>query len=160
MSDLPVPCANCGRPVRPSQAIWTRQDDDAEPCCCKECYQQHEDEGCPMEHGGYRDNPKLLAAHAAEVERLTGERDNNRLAGIRATKRAYKAMMWWRDKAKRYRQERDTARARDCYIRLRRDAVVEALKKCLAKGSRWHPCDPVVVEARAALAKIEGGQHA
>lgn len=75
MSDLPVPCANCGRPVRPSKAIWTRQDDDAEPCCCKECYQQHEDEGCPMEHGGYRDNPKLLASHAAEVARLTEDND-------------------------------------------------------------------------------------
>lgn len=26
-----------------------------------------------------------------------------------------------------------------------------ALMACLEKGARWHPCDPVVVKARAAL---------
>ncbi len=26
-----------------------------------------------------------------------------------------------------------------------------ALRDCLEKGSRWHPCDPVVVQARALL---------
>lgn len=29
--------------------------------------------------------------------------------------------------------------------------LVEALEACLAKGSRWHTCDPVVQQARAAL---------
>ena len=27
----------------------------------------------------------------------------------------------------------------------------EALIACLKKGKRWHPCDPVVVKANAAL---------
>ncbi len=34
--------------------------------------------------------------------------------------------------------------------------MYEALKACLEKGAKWHPCDPVVVNARAILAKIEG----
>ena len=29
--------------------------------------------------------------------------------------------------------------------------LFEALQACLQKGSRWHPCDPVVVQARAAI---------
>ena len=32
--------------------------------------------------------------------------------------------------------------------------LVDALKACLKKGSRWHPCDPVVVQARAALKAV------
>lgn len=36
--------------------------------------------------------------------------------------------------------------------------LLEALKACLDKGSRWHPCDPVVIAARAAIAKAEGQQ--
>ena len=31
------------------------------------------------------------------------------------------------------------------------DALEECLLECLNKGSRWHPCDPVVVKARALL---------
>jgi len=31
------------------------------------------------------------------------------------------------------------------------DALEECLRECLNKGSRWHPCDPVVVKARALL---------
>lgn len=80
MSDLPIPCANCGRPVKPSEGIWTRRDEDGEPCCCRECYDQHEDEGCPMEHGGYRDNPKLLAELSALEARCAGlERERDAL---------------------------------------------------------------------------------
>ena len=28
------------------------------------------------------------------------------------------------------------------------------IERLLEKGSRWHPCDPLVVEARALLARI------
>ena len=34
--------------------------------------------------------------------------------------------------------------------------LLEALKSCLTKGNRWHVCDPVVIQARAAIAKAEG----
>ena len=34
--------------------------------------------------------------------------------------------------------------------------LLEALTAVLKKGSRWHPCDPVVVAARAAIAKATG----
>ena len=37
-----------------------------------------------------------------------------------------------------------------------RDALLEALKACLEKGSRWHPCDPVVIQAKSAIAKAIG----
>lgn len=30
--------------------------------------------------------------------------------------------------------------------------LLEALEACLAKGSRWHTCDPIVTNARAAIA--------
>lgn len=33
--------------------------------------------------------------------------------------------------------------------------LVEALEACLAKGSRWHNCDPVVQQARAALSRAK-----
>lgn len=39
------------------------------------------------------------------------------------------------------------------------DAVKElrgAVEQCLKKGSRWHACDAVVVEARRALKNTEG----
>jgi len=36
----------------------------------------------------------------------------------------------------------------------REKILVDALKACLKKGSRWHPCDPVVVQARAALKAV------
>lgn len=35
-------------------------------------------------------------------------------------------------------------------------AMQGALRGCLEKGSRWHPCDPVVVAAREALRRAEG----
>lgn len=38
----------------------------------------------------------------------------------------------------------------------RRDELLMALKACLVKGVRWHPCDPVVIQARYAIAKAEG----
>lgn len=34
----------------------------------------------------------------------------------------------------------------------REKALTDALKACLVRGNRWHPCDPVVKKARAALA--------
>ena len=34
--------------------------------------------------------------------------------------------------------------------------LLKALKACLEKGSRWHPCDPVVIQAKSAIAKAEG----
>lgn len=34
--------------------------------------------------------------------------------------------------------------------------LLDALLSCLEKGSRWHPCDPVVIKARAAIAKAIG----
>lgn len=34
--------------------------------------------------------------------------------------------------------------------------LLEALLSCLEKGSRWHPCDPVVIKARAAITKAIG----
>lgn len=37
-----------------------------------------------------------------------------------------------------------------------RDELLQALKWCLEKGSRWHPCDPTVVAARSAIAKATG----
>lgn len=36
--------------------------------------------------------------------------------------------------------------------------LLEALQACIEKGNRWHPCDPVVVHARAAIAKATWGQ--
>ena len=30
--------------------------------------------------------------------------------------------------------------------------LLEALEACLAKGSRWHTCDPIVTNARTAIA--------
>ena len=41
-------------------------------------------------------------------------------------------------------------------MKFMRDELLEALKACLEKGSRWHPCDPVVIQARYAIAKAEG----
>jgi hypothetical protein len=35
------------------------------------------------------------------------------------------------------------------------DELVEALEACLAKGSRWHSCDPIVQQARAALSRAK-----
>lgn len=32
------------------------------------------------------------------------------------------------------------------------EKLAQALSACLIKGSRWHPCDPTVMQARAALA--------
>ena len=43
-------------------------------------------------------------------------------------------------------------------LRAQRDELLEALKACLAKGSRWHPCDPVVLQARAAINNAKGEQ--
>ncbi len=43
-------------------------------------------------------------------------------------------------------------------LREQRDELLEALKACLAKGSRWHPCDPVVLQARAAINNAKGEQ--
>jgi len=40
-----------------------------------------------------------------------------------------------------------------------RDELLQALKWCLEKGSRWHPCDPTVVAARSAIAKATGDQQ-
>lgn len=37
--------------------------------------------------------------------------------------------------------------------------LLKALKACLEKGKRWHPCDPVVEEALAAIAKATGAQY-
>ena len=34
--------------------------------------------------------------------------------------------------------------------------LMEALQACLKKGSKWHTCDPVVTQARAAIAKATG----
>ena len=34
--------------------------------------------------------------------------------------------------------------------------LLKALKACLVKGVRWHPCDPVVIQASSAIAKAEG----
>lgn len=33
--------------------------------------------------------------------------------------------------------------------------LLTSLKACLDKGSRWHPCDPVVAQARAVIARAE-----
>lgn len=33
--------------------------------------------------------------------------------------------------------------------------LLEALRECLKKGSKWHPCDPVVVQANAAIRAAE-----
>ena len=33
--------------------------------------------------------------------------------------------------------------------------LLEALKACLKKGTRWHPADPVVIGAISAIAKAE-----
>lgn len=41
----------------------------------------------------------------------------------------------------------DALDAKDARIR----ELEGALRDCLAKGSRWHSCDPVVVRARVAL---------
>jgi len=30
--------------------------------------------------------------------------------------------------------------------------LLEALEACLVKGSRWHTCDPIVTQARTAIA--------
>lgn len=38
----------------------------------------------------------------------------------------------------------------------RSDELLRALKACLVKGVRWHPCDPVVIQASYAIAKAEG----
>ena len=37
--------------------------------------------------------------------------------------------------------------------------LLAALKACLEKGSRWHPCDPIVQAARAAIANATGGRN-
>lgn len=34
--------------------------------------------------------------------------------------------------------------------------LLEAVRLCLKKGSRWHPCDPALKAAQAALAKATG----
>lgn len=34
--------------------------------------------------------------------------------------------------------------------------LLDALLSCLEKGSRWHPCDPVVIKARSVIAKAIG----
>lgn len=41
-------------------------------------------------------------------------------------------------------------------MKFMRDEQLEALKACLEKGSRWHPCDPVVIQAKSAIAKAIG----
>lgn len=41
-------------------------------------------------------------------------------------------------------------------VEQQRDELLQALKWCLEKGSRWHPCDPTVVAARSAIAKATG----
>lgn len=41
-------------------------------------------------------------------------------------------------------------------VTAQRDELLQALKWCLEKGSRWHPCDPTVVAARSAIAKAAG----
>lgn len=53
-----------------------------------------------------------------------------------------------------------TIQVQQCVIvdmRAQRDGLLEALKACLVKGNRWHPCDPVVTQASAAIAKVKGG---
>lgn len=34
--------------------------------------------------------------------------------------------------------------------------LLEALQECMQKGKRWHPCDPVVLKAQAAISKALG----
>lgn len=34
--------------------------------------------------------------------------------------------------------------------------LLEALQACLEKGKRWHPCDPIVLQANTAIAKATG----
>lgn len=36
-----------------------------------------------------------------------------------------------------------------------RAELLDALKKCLAKGSRWHACDSVVIQSKQAIANAE-----
>lgn len=49
--------------------------------------------------------------------------------------------------------------ARDIEVILRQRAeLIDALKACLEKGKRWHPCDPVVVKAQEAIKRAEGGK--
>jgi hypothetical protein len=49
----------------------------------------------------------------------------------------------------------DTARANARLIAAAPE-MATMIEQLLVKGSRWHPCDPLVVEARALLARING----
>lgn len=53
------------------------------------------------------ENDEFATIHVKEVSRHCEQEKVLRLAGIKSTKRAYKAMLFWRDRARRYRQERD-----------------------------------------------------
>jgi hypothetical protein len=49
-------CANCGKPISEAREILTGRLYDGEFACCRECDDEHEELGSPIEHGiRYRD---------------------------------------------------------------------------------------------------------
>lgn len=49
-------CANCGKPIEEAKEVLTARMYDGEWTCSKECDDEHEELGCPFEHGIlYRD---------------------------------------------------------------------------------------------------------
>ncbi|KYG95710.1 hypothetical protein AZE31_18190 [Paenibacillus polymyxa] len=49
-------CANCGKPISEAREILTGRLYDGEFACCRKCDDEHEELGCPFEHGiRYRD---------------------------------------------------------------------------------------------------------
>lgn len=49
-------CANCGKPIEEAETVLTSRLYDGEFACCSLCDDEHEELGCPFEHGiKYRD---------------------------------------------------------------------------------------------------------
>jgi len=91
---------------------------------------------------------------------------DNAAAELRRLHRVDVSHGWWLDKTEWVQESSeasDLGKHRADVIKQRldsmtaqRDELLQALKWCLEKGSRWHPCDPTVVAARSAIAKATG----
>ena len=92
-------------------------------------------------------DPDLIEQSAAELRRLhaLNLKWQQKSATWLASPAAAKRLDGYRELAQRL-----NAAEQQCYELLR------ALKACLVKGVRWHPCDQVVIQAKSAIAKAEG----